>query len=985
MKLFLAIGLMFFSLVSYTQEAVVYRSGPSAQKAFVISENNIWKVKINSYKAGWPEQIAEYQFKNLGAAQKYLAQYHFLLDSNLIEAQKEKELRGDSAEMIWTPKNTWSWDWELKFANWIQNEVDTDFYQKYNLRTDCADVMYSLRWIFARMNYLPAANKTMDGLWFPHRSSKNEWKDLKTHSEWSKDQRFIAALKYIMQQSYTHTLHKDSYPIALNATSMLPGSFHLIVSGKSGHTMVVYRQFPATDGVRVMIMASTVPRAVRVLSEHMIYPSKFDPKSDSIRRMRWPIVTDQKVGLVEPEKMPYYSLEQFSDKDINVNRILNPNPNWQVEYDQALASLLELLNQRKTAVEMGFKACAPNKCATDSTLYDQHSTPSRDRRLKQALNYIESEIAQNYTDYDKRKSEEKFFDLFNEKFTLLQVSRVLNSSLFSSNPNDEMGRRWLLGVDNYPRIHKEELVKNLVLRRAKIQKALKECRSIESCSNQSKDFETYNLYTETQMALSLNQILKAYYSEEQKDAEYQQYIMTTISDGQKQMPVTNWLSLLQKSATDPRAVPSMLEGDWSELFYHLELPEKTYINRIEKNWIVLTYEYKPEMTFLKKITLEKGQLKLQSAGLCSDDDKIESENLERKWVVVLCGQEYRKVNIETGEVLMRFPQAVIGERKYFFVGGKKIVLYQTEQREKPYTYEVLKNVSVYDIEAGKVLFNSSPEDDISSVQVALNGQYLGLSLITGSDDAEVKTEIRNYDLRLPGGAYRISKKIQISQDVKEWYYRDSRDIVISDTYITVTDENQENTQTYSIVQTSQSRINEFLVINDEADRFMLLSLKILPENLQIQTEELFSYKKVNGESLTLNEARDVGVLYEQNLAFSFSETSKGFKVTQSPLQNITWKVDSSYTLKVSVENKKFVSKLYRPNGELVFTLPGQIYSLFPDFLYADHFIYASSDPLYSSAGPSSSRYLNQVLFGNYSYNITSGFVTFDGRFLLLLK
>lgn len=985
MKWFFSFSILLFSIISIAQEAIVYRSAQSAQKAFVISENNIWKVKINSYQNGWPEQLAEYTFKNLPQAQKYLADYHFLLDASQTELQKEIELRGDSSEMIWIPKNNWSWDWELKFANWIQNDVDTDFYQKYKLKTDCADVMYSLRWIFARMNYLPAANKTMDGVWFTHRSLKNEWKDLKTNSDWSKDQRFLAGLKFIMKQSYTHTLHKDSYPIALNATAMLPGSFHLVVAGKSGHTMVIYRQLPATDGVRVIVMASTVPSAVRVLSEHMIYPTKFDPQSSSIRRMRWPVINGEKVGLVEPEKMPYYSLEQFTESEVNVNRILNPKPNWKVEYDQAIASVVELLNQRKTAVENGFKACAPNKCAADSSLYDQHSTPSRDHRLKQAINYLENEIAQNYQDYTLRKTDEKIFNLFNETFSLAQIFRAVNSSLFSSNPNDELGRRWLLGSQNYARIHKEELLKSLVLRRTKIQKALKECRQIELCTPQSKNYESVNLYNEMQSVISFNEILRSYYSEEQKEVEFEQYQKTELSDGKVQMTVSDWILTLEKSSTDPRSAPSMLEGDWTDLFYQFELPAKTSINRIEKNWIVLIKENNLDQMYLKKMGLQNGILLLQSSGLCSADDKIEAENISQKWVLVLCGDTYQKINIENGQTILTFPKSLVVDRKFTFTDGQKLIFYDSEIRTKPYQYEVMKNVTVYDAEKTKTLFISQAQDEVLNIQIAQNGKFLSLSVLTGADENQIYSETHNYDLRSPSTSYRKSQKTQISQATQEWHYQDTRDIVISDSYIILSDENNVASQEWSILQTSKYRSNEFLSYSIDSERISFLKLKVTPETLQVVSEVISTYKKMSTESFNFNEDKNVGLLFEQNLAVLISDTPAGFQIKQSPLQNIPWKTSPDYTIKISAKNKKLDSSVYRANGDLAFSAPGQLYDMSLEFLYPEYFLYRSYDPLDSSGKLSSSRFSDQVLMSNYNYSNQNGLIIYNNRVVLILK
>ncbi len=72
------------------------------------------------------------------------------------EGQWLTELAG---EHIWTATQTWNESWEERFALWMQNETDATYFERHGVATDCADVAYALRWIFARIHGLPAGNR----------------------------------------------------------------------------------------------------------------------------------------------------------------------------------------------------------------------------------------------------------------------------------------------------------------------------------------------------------------------------------------------------------------------------------------------------------------------------------------------------------------------------------------------------------------------------------------------------------------------------------------------------------------------------------------------------------------------------------------------------------------------------------------------------------------------------------------------------------
>ena len=57
---------------------------------------------------------------------------------------------------LWEVKHDWDESWEIKYSNWIEGNLTADFFKRYNMKVDCGDVVYAMRWIFAREHGLPA-------------------------------------------------------------------------------------------------------------------------------------------------------------------------------------------------------------------------------------------------------------------------------------------------------------------------------------------------------------------------------------------------------------------------------------------------------------------------------------------------------------------------------------------------------------------------------------------------------------------------------------------------------------------------------------------------------------------------------------------------------------------------------------------------------------------------------------------------------------
>ena len=344
---------------------------------------------------GWPELRGHRTFANDQERGNFITQHYQELAPFRLAAEAEAPVLTNPAVAggLWTVKNSWNWDWEQRFADWIRAEVTPDFFVTHQIATDCADVAYALRWIFSRINGLPMTTRLSSGEWFTQASVRGEWQRLKTAPEWQNDQRFRAALNYVLKQTYTHSLLRDAYPVAIRKGSLLEGGFQLFIHDKSGHTQPLTRVMrEGESGIPIEVLQSTTPRTVRQL----MYDGYWNPAvpelgKGGLLRFRWPVTGGR--GLVSPTSMPNFSEEQFAKNFVKegepfflaVFRRLRPD----ISVDSIVRSLVQdtqtALVRRVDIVNEGFAHCQTHDCAPNTSGWEDWSTPSRDGRIGQQL------------------------------------------------------------------------------------------------------------------------------------------------------------------------------------------------------------------------------------------------------------------------------------------------------------------------------------------------------------------------------------------------------------------------------------------------------------------------------------------------------------------------------------------------------------------------------------------------------------------------
>jgi hypothetical protein len=364
---------------------------------------------------------------------------------------------------LWTAENQWDDSWENKYSNWLDQEVKSTFFIENKISTDCADAIVTLRWIFSKMNSLPMASSTGNGLITNLSSS---WDSLPKSSDWKSDRRFLTAIKSINDSVDTGSLFHDVYPVQLNSKNLRVGTLFVDSTATSGHAQWISKM--TFDGANnpITFSASTVPRIVR---EMLIYPF-MKPKwpvqnKNGFARFRWAVQSGGQVSLKSGEAMPGYGLEQYQlglklsetyDFDDYVTEKLIGQPLDGLRKLINLTShLAQRIENRIPVVQSGFKNCYPNKCDVDSEKFYNHSTYSRDGAIQFLIIGITELI---YNDKYKQNVDDQIAGQMILRWSQLQTSvkidlgfvstdlgkivSIWNLNAFSSDPNDSIEKRW---------------------------------------------------------------------------------------------------------------------------------------------------------------------------------------------------------------------------------------------------------------------------------------------------------------------------------------------------------------------------------------------------------------------------------------------------------------------------------------------------------------------------------------------------------------
>jgi hypothetical protein len=367
--------------------------------------------------------------------------------------------------ILWPITNEWNETWEERFRTWIEQNADASFLESHGVATDCADVAYAYRWIFARINGLPMANHLVgsDDL-FTNESIRKAWLTLPTHTLWDQDRRFMAALNYVLDNTFTHSLMNELYPVAITPTQMSGGAVFLdLWAPETGHTQMVrtlLTQETENPGP-LRMLASDVPRALRALDEYAFSDHEGDPMPDlrGFFRFRWARKTAAGWEVVPADQMPGYSLEQFTPAFLDGYDSLNQAvlarvmTGWKPNYAHAMRMYVEeikdKLNARRRIVEDGFAFCLSGDCTPGTKAWDVWSTPARDAAVaglaSTATNmYVQPGCDRACKSQLETHKKDEVLSVDGRSVRLWDVMWKIIRKKCSSDPRDPIARRWCL-------------------------------------------------------------------------------------------------------------------------------------------------------------------------------------------------------------------------------------------------------------------------------------------------------------------------------------------------------------------------------------------------------------------------------------------------------------------------------------------------------------------------------------------------------------
>lgn len=520
-------------LAVQTPNIYEFTSGPQGKLSIhIYSEDGIWIVEQNKIDVdGLPTPQGRWTFttkeKAYAYAQENLGISESQRNDQALDQEPSEELlfseNLNSGAELWKVTNTWNWGWEIEFAKWMRANLHPDFFQALGIENDCADAYYQARMIFAYENALPVSFRLAGGgAYFTQKTVRPEWKKLKTDADWRKNKQFLKALDYIANTTYTHTLGKDTYPVEMSKEGLIEGTAFLSLGETSGHTLLV-NEINLGDATSTRLpmytLNSTVPKTVRPLYESMFYQSSQPQKSPygnvGFVRFRWPKSSGAS-ALVDAKKMPYYSEEQYDpdfvqpvsdenpeykDFSITVFRKLNPDFNPSLRITEGLAEIDQMVAARKDVIIEGYAVCKAG-CKEGSADYENWSTPSRDKRIKELLHDLEMYQSALYAIPDVSKSWEdaltkNIVELDGENYVLSHLKWTFQNSFFSSDPNQTPEIRWGLSATAFAQSAFMQLNPLLQARKTKVSQKT-DCLTSPTCTVFSTQYMENGTFIEDQ-------------------------------------------------------------------------------------------------------------------------------------------------------------------------------------------------------------------------------------------------------------------------------------------------------------------------------------------------------------------------------------------------------------------------------------------------------------------------------------------------------
>lgn len=363
-----------------------------------------------------------------------------------------------SYSSVWQEQNQWNEDYEKQFSQWIEQIPPNIFVEGQwgPIPTDCADAAYYLRAIFSYENQLPFVMHRFDSEKLLT-NQMNNFDHIKDPIKRVK--RFLTEAVYIYGN--VDTLAEDSYPVAIERSTIIPGTLWLRFPAH-----VEYVRKVSSSGV-IDLIGSTKPLEVRqLIIKSDLFAKPIDPQKHGFRKFKWP----QQMTMLE-QSLPGYSYEQFEiggrgqgdDDDLdNFNRL---SILWKRQIEKRLASEKEdpedlskrvmgnlcqqIRIREKIVSDTQIKKIEKNACF-NLLEYDDLSTPTRDEIIFTSVQELLK--ARKVLALTNQRKVNAISDLLSTCEDIhVDVQRTLSVADFilnilnrevSSNPNHSIEARW---------------------------------------------------------------------------------------------------------------------------------------------------------------------------------------------------------------------------------------------------------------------------------------------------------------------------------------------------------------------------------------------------------------------------------------------------------------------------------------------------------------------------------------------------------------
>ena len=372
----------------------------------------------------------------------------------------------ESPDQVWeVGDRRWTIQEERQFEKWVEENIAEDFFIRHKIPTDCADAVYAIRWIYARMAHLPAAATTKEGKLIGHWST--DWKHLPTHPEWDQDERFRAALLYLLPKTWTGTLPFDTYPVRISPDSLTPGTLFLVTES---HTGIIGHVF--LDGSYVhplQTWESALPVKIQKLSSRYLFMGRPESKAGSgLVKFRWPVSENGEWKYLPVKEHPFYSEEQYTsgfskgyaDFAEAVARWIDPTNYAPMEkLVRVVGTITRLLKERVPVVLEGYRGCLNGGCPEGSEWWEIHTTTGRDETIILLMDHLSQVIESNHLDQEMTKKMMEAISIAISNDRSVSFYDVYQSYLWlSPHPGDSIEARW--GLKKCEMIHAQTRTTN---------------------------------------------------------------------------------------------------------------------------------------------------------------------------------------------------------------------------------------------------------------------------------------------------------------------------------------------------------------------------------------------------------------------------------------------------------------------------------------------------------------------------------------------